>query len=68
MHNDVHLSDIFAYYERKPGETAARVVLSELSAPPEGAAGKYKGSAEYPYNPQFPADFPIYMQVSTKYG
>jgi len=51
VHNDVHLSDIFAYYEGNPGETAARVVLCELSDPPEDAARKYKDSAEYPYNP-----------------
>lgn len=36
VHNDTHASDIFAYYERKPGETNARIVLRELSAPPEG--------------------------------
>ena len=64
LHNDSHRSEVFCYCEKKPGENP-KIVINEISPVPEGYT-KHKKGCDLPL--ESPADFPIYFQVSEKYG
>jgi clathrin heavy chain len=67
IHNDSFQSTLFCFVEKKQGEAISKVHINEISAAPEGFT-KHKKNTEIQYDPSFPSDFPISLNVSEKYG
>lgn len=67
IHADDYNSSLFCFFERKSTDPTPRIHITEIGAPPPGAS-KFKKQADFPIDPSLPADFPVYMQVSSRYG
>lgn len=67
IHSDDYVSSLFCFFERKSTDPTPRIHVTEIGAPLSGQP-KHKKQADFPVDPNYPTDFPVYMQVSSKYG
>lgn len=66
LNNTSPLITVFCYAEKKSGDPSSRIVVSEINA--VNPSSKFKTSIEFAYPDPSKVDFPLYIQVATRYG